>query len=314
MRRAELLIADARDESLNKDYSATVGIPQDTFVRWLNEAVTLIHGKIVQTHPRFFLDEEIQSCVANQEAYDIPDDCFDGHIHEVWWSHDGSAQNYAKLEQISLSERGALPASNPGYYVRSGEQILLRPAAASASSTLRITYVRRRKYVDIRRAGIASRTFSTPTLSALTLSNLTTLDLGSQYANYNFLSVVDRSGEQVMAGVEYDSINSGTGVVTLTGGAHTADTGETITTSNYIVLGEDSTNLPELPASCEPYLVNFMIACALGRDGSVLEDKKRLLAEAAAAQVVQGFADIDHDTQHVTILSTDLMDFGDSSL
>jgi hypothetical protein len=54
MRRLELLIAQARSETQNREYSATIGIPQDDFESWANEAQDRGFSEIVKVQPRLF--------------------------------------------------------------------------------------------------------------------------------------------------------------------------------------------------------------------------------------------------------------------
>jgi hypothetical protein len=311
MRRLELLIASARSESLNREYSTSIGIPQDDFVRWANEAQDRAFSEINKTHPKYFTAEKIITAVANQEAYSLPAAAFIGQMELVEYSYDSSEANYRRLEQLKLPERMSNPSGHPAYYISRNAGFLSAPAPAAAGGSFRVTYIRKPKRLDIRRGGITSRTFSAPTLTALTLANITTLDPSDQINSNNYLSVVDRNGSQVMAGIEYDSVSTGTGVVTITGSSFTAQTGETITTSNYVVIGQDAANLSDLPDLCDRYILKWMVYKAFERDGSQLAGLAKKDCDEILVDITTSFADKEHDVSSVTILNNDFMDFGD---
>lgn len=312
MLRFELQIEAARRASLNRDYSTTLGIPQEDFVVFGNEAQERIVSEIKKTHPKYFIGQKIVTCVAGQEAYDLPSDCYVDHIENVEFSADGRSENYIRLEQAKLPERVTAPASEPRFYIKFGRQILLAAPCQNSVGTLRISYFKQPRRLEVRRATVASATFSTPTLSALSLSTLTmaALDPSNELSKYNYLTVVDRIGRAVMSGIEYDNASTLTGLVTLTGGSFTAQTGETIAVGNFVVPGVYSTNVSELPDVCERYIIKWMTAQALARDGSSLASESEEKCKEMLQDIVTAFADSDHDVSHVTILTTDFMDFG----
>ena len=312
MERLELQIERARSESLNKDYSTTVGIPQEDFESFANEAQDRLFSEIVKAHPRIFHSEKIYTVTSGQEAYDLPADCHEGKVHLVEFSTDGRGENYYELGQAKMHERSSAPAANPMFYIMRAKQILLVPPATTGY--LRVTYVKKPKRLALRRSTVSARTCTSPTRTGMTVAaaDLAALDPGSEVAKYNYLSVVDRDGDQMMAGVEFDSINTGTGVVTITGSSFTAQTGETITVGDYVVIGKDACNKSQLPDSCERFLIKWMAACALERDGSTLEARKRELCQEMLSDISSSLADSDHDVTGVTILTTDFMDFGDN--
>jgi len=311
MERLELIIKRARAESLNKEYSTTVGIPQEDFVAWANEAQDRLYSEAIKTHPKYFTAEAIIDSVSGQEAYDLPAHIYLSHIENVEYSIDGTDLNYYRLDQAKLPERISYPVGNPGYYIRRGKQILLVPAPQNgANAKIRITYVKKVPRLEIRRAKIQAVTSTSTQVTALTLTaaDLASLDPGGELASYNYLSVVDRDGNLKMAGIEYDSINTGTGVVTLTGGAFTFESGETISTSDYVVIGERSCNRPDLPDMAERYLKEWMTYRAMFRDGSSRAAAKKADCEDILKDTIGAFADIDHDVSAVTILNTDYLD------
>lgn len=310
MRRLELLIDAARSESLNKEYSTTIGIPQDDFVRWANEAQDRLHSEVTKTHPNFFLGETDVSVVAGQESYSLPANCHLGMLELVEYSYDGTEANFKRLERASLPERMSHASGHPSYYIPRNSEILLAPTPASSGGVLRIVYVKKPKLLDIRRAQVLSTTFAGGVVTDLTLSSRPALDPTGQLDKVNHLSVVSRSGAQKMAGLEYDGINAVSHIVAISGGAFTAQAGESIAVTDYVVTGQDSANVSDLPEFCDRYLKAWMVYKAMDRDGSALAPAKKAAADEMLADVIGAFSDREHDVTHVTILNTDFMSFG----
>lgn len=311
MQRLELLIKRARAESLNKEYSTVVGIPQEDFVSWANEAQDRLFSEAIKQHPKYFLAEKIIDSVSNQEAYDLPERIYLSHIENMEYSVDGTELNYYRLDQAKLPERISYPVGNPGYYIRRSKQFLLVPAPQNGGAAkIRVNYVKEIPRLDIRRAKISAVTASSTAVTALTLTaaDLATLDPGGELANNNYLSIVDRDGNLLMAGLEYDSVNTGTGVVTITGGSFTFESGESISTSDYVVIGEYACNKPDLPNTAERYLIEWMTYRATFRDGSQRSKDQKALCDEILVDTIGSFADIDHDISSVTIINTDYLD------
>lgn len=309
MQRLELLIEQARRESLNKEYSTTVGIPQEDFVSWVNEAQQRIFSEAEKTHPKFFMAEKLIDAVSSQEAYSLPADCFLSHIENVEYSITGQDRDYYRLEQAKMPERIPYPVANPGYYIRRSQQLLLVPAPqAAGGAKIRLNYIKKPFRLDIRRATVQAVTTTSTQVTALTLANMATLDPAGELGKKNKLSLVDRYGNIMMSGIEYDSINTGTGVVTLTGGAFTFASGETASTFMYAVADVYTQNVSSLPDFCERYLTEWMTFRAMLRDGSNRANDQKRLCDEILADTISAFADINHDVSSVTILNTDYLD------
>ena len=310
MRRLELLIKEARRESLNKEYSQVVGLTQEDFVAWANQAQDRLYSEAIKQHPLYFTGSVVIDAVAGQEAYDLPEDTYLSHIENVEYSVSGRVGDFSNLEQAKLKERVSYPSGNPGYYIRVGKQILMVPAPANGGgSKIRVTYVRKLPRLDIRRGVLETVTEVNDEIITMiaTPASLAVLDPGLVFSEYNYLSVVNRDGELKVGGIEYDSVDYGTGVIDLTGGAFPA--GPIIpAVGDFIVAGANTVNLPDLPETAERYLVACMIYRATFRDGSVRSKEMKALCDEILADTTQSFADIDHDVSHVTLLNTDYLD------
>lgn len=312
MRRLEILIAKARSRSLNKQYSATVGIPQEDFVDFANDAQDRLFSEAVKTHPKYFTRTiEIQA-VSGQEAYSVPVDHFIGRIENLEFSPTGQERDYYKLDSRRLSERYSHPVGYPSAYIRLGSEFLAQPPPASGNGTFRLTYTLGRPRVEIRRAQVLSVTDTAGVISALNLkiageNAVLTLDPSDEFSDYHYLTIVDRDGNVKARGLEYDSINPATGVVTLTG-THTLESGEAIAVDDFVVIGADSCNLPQLPDEAERYLIEYMVYRALKRDGNSDSESIEQTSEKMLLDIIASFADIEGDVLHVPVTNTELMD------
>lgn len=309
MQRLELLIKQARSESQNKAFSLKAGIPQQDFVFWVNEAQERLYSEAIKQHPVYFTGEVILDSMSGQEAYDLPGDIFLSHIEMIEYSVSGQTKDYYRLEQARLPERISYPTGNPGYYIRRGKQILMVPAPATGGpAKIRISYVKKLPRIDVRRGYVAAATIVGENLTALTLNAGSLLSVDPDaFADYNFLTVVDRNGAVKAARIEYDTVNVGTGFVTLTGGSHALG-GATIAVGDYVTLGPMSANLPDLPDTAERFLIEWLTYRATFRDGSTRSAQQKALCDEILADTMQAFADIEHDTVGVTILNTDYLD------
>lgn len=311
MKRIELLIEEARRTSLNKEYSTTIGISQEEFLRYSNEAQRILFREIIKVNPNFFNQDLEESAVAGQEEYALSSKIHAGRIERVEFSSTGQAKDYYELDKRSIQERSSYVGGNPIGYIRRGKSILLQPTPQTGSpGKVRYTFVEKPKELQIRRGKVSAVTDSGTQVTALTIlaSDLATLDPGGELSKHNYLTIVDRDGVVKMAGIEYDSINTGTGVVTLS--AHTYSSGEAIAVNDWVIIGANSTNSSALEdEDVDDYLVNYMVHKALARDNSALGQVEKAKSDELLISIVESFAD-DGDVMEIPILQIDDMDMG----
>lgn len=310
MKRIELLIEEARRTSLNKEYSTTIGISQEEFLRFANEAQRVLFREIIKANPNFFNADLEEAAVAGQEEYVLSNRIHAGRIERVEFSSTGQVKDYYELDKRSIQERSSYVGGNPIGYIRRGKSILLQPTPQASSGQIRYTFVEKPKELQIRRAKVSAVTDSGTQVTALTLlaADLAIYDPGNELAKHNYLSIVDRDGEVKMSGIEYDSINTGTGVVTLS--AFTYASGETIAVGDWVILGASSSNVSVLgDEDVDDYLINSMIYKAMSRDNSVLGAQEKAKADEILISIIESFAD-DGDVMEIPILQIDDMDMG----
>jgi len=307
MDRAELLIEEIRSQTQNTSYDSNFGVPQSDIVRYLRNAQDFLFSQAVQQKPKFFLEEYIVDCVNDQEVYSLPERIYLGNLEMVEYSHSGNVREYYPLNVYQYIERDVTHTGSPSGYIRRNQEILLVPPAASGK--LRISYIKEADKIDIRRGQISAVTDSGTQVTALTLDTTeASFDSTTLNKHYN-LCVVDRYGNQKMKNIEFDSIDSGTGVVTLTA-SHTYEDGETIAVGDYVVSGKNSANVSTLPDTCERFLIKHSVYEVKFGDASKWSDKVKNDVLDLANDIIGGFQSIENDIANIPITATDYLDWG----
>ena len=305
MRRAEQQILRVRRETENEDFSDSNGIVDEEFLGYLNDAQDRVYAEIVKQHPKFYMNQLIDNVPVNVEAYQLPTQIYLGQIALLEFSTTGDENDYYRIKRAELQERLSYRIGFPQWYIRRNKEILFAPIPASGPGTIRLTYIKRLPKIDVRRGIVESVSTTSTALTAITLdvnSSDTPIDLDA-IEEESFFCVVSRDGDLKMAGIEFDSIDSNTGVVTLTGGSHTFSTGESVAADDYVVRGEYTYNKSELQDITERYLISHLRFEILDRDsndqGTRIQDTKmeRLLTE-----IMGSFADEQDDVIEPAIL------------
>lgn len=300
-RLIDYLIKQARAESENEEYGSNYGIQDSEFIEFLNDAQFRLQNKIVAQHQNVFVEEKEITAVASQEAYNIPADSFlDNKVSNVEFSSSGVEDDYYTLRLGTFSSRTPGVEGYPKFYIRKSGKILLAPKPDASGGLIRMNYVRRVKALDKRRATVASATLDSGTrsITALTLDTITDSIDASSLNEHNYICIVDRNGNMKMANIEIDSINSGTGVVTVTSG-FTYESGESIVAGDYVVGGRFTTTHSELPDACERYLIKYAAFKALKRDSSV--DAGEAAAELSEIEndIITAYSEMTDDITYI---------------
>lgn len=303
-RLIDYLISDVREQTENEDFSDNIGISDDEFLRYINEAQQRIQARIYAQHKHIFTEEETYSVVADQESYSIPDNSFTGNaISQVEFKHSSDDKDYRPLELRNLKNR-SVASGNPQFYIRKNKKFLISPVPSSSQGTLRLSYAKAVRRLDKRRGSIASFTDSGTQITALTLEVSTDSVDTTATAKDNFLCIVGRDGTIKMKNIEYDSISGTTGVVTLTAN-HTYESGESITVGDYIVVGKDTSTHSELPDHVERYLLAYCAWKILKRDSSADYSEQESELGQMESEIVATFGDIDDDIHLIPEINSD---------
>lgn len=309
-RRVDRLIDHIRSITENDTVNSTTDIEDGEILEFINEAQHRIQSKILAQHPRVFIKETTISGVQDQEEYDLPSDVYlASKVVAVEYTEDtGSDKTYSKLRPGYERDRRSDLSGFPCKYIRRDKldsdvgSILLSPRPSSSSGTIRVTYVQRMDELDKRRGIISAVTDSGTQITALTLdvSGNPPID-STDLDNHDFICVVSKTGAMKMRNIQFDSIDTSTGVVTLTSN-HTYSSGESIAVGDYIVGGKDTSTHSRLPRNVERYLIQFAAWKIFKRDSST--DSAEQLQELLAieSEILESFGEIQEDLHEIAII------------
>lgn len=302
MRSVTRLIEQIRRQTENDEVSDFVGIQDEEFIQYLNDAQYNLQAQIVHQHPRVFIEEAIIQTVSGQERYDLPSNCFLGNkVHNVEYSPTGNDDDYYTLRQTTMKSRASGVDADPSQYIRVAGQILLTPQPTSGGK-IRINYVKRLRELDKRKAKVLTELSETDISSDFTIA-LDNTNFGTNaddIALHDYICIVDKEGRNVVKNIEIDidatdSITSSQ----IKCKAHTLDAEDqtSILAGSYIVGGKDTTTHSELGIEVERYLIAYCAWKILKRDSSV--DSSEALQELTlmAQEIVKSYALITDDVQ-----------------
>jgi len=306
-RLIDYIIDDVREHTENEDFSDTEGISDNEFIRFINDAQYRIHNKITQQHPSVFIKEKIYSIVSNQESYTLPHDIYlSNKVTQVDYKPTTSDSGYYPLKHGSLRNRLSGVRGDPERYIRKSGTVLVAPTPQSSSGKLRLSYVSKVPELAKRSASVSAITLNSSdnSITSLTL-DIATDSIDSVTLNKrNYFTVVDRNGNIQMSRIEFDSIDTSTGVVTITSG-FSYDSGESIAAGDYLVTGKYATTHSELNEMVERYLIAYASWKILKRDSSI--DSQEAMGELAQMEsdIIEAYADVEDDITEIPVIDED---------
>lgn len=309
MRRIDLLITQSRRSTENLDFTEDAGIQDEEILRYFNDGQDELYRTIQNVFPDMFQSEKIIQCASEQEAYEIPDDCYIGQrIDMVEYSRSGQEKDYYTLKKGDKRERLNGSSGNPSFYIRRGGEILIQPRP-EGTGKLRVLYQKTIPTLDIRRAVVFSATLATSTITALTLDTTQALDDTSLLED-GFITIVDKNGVVKMRYIPITAIDTATGVVTIDAGFE-FESGETIAAGDYVLRGKYSSTHSVLPDPFESYLLEYANTRTLIRDSSADSAELASLLDRISAGIQKTVSEPDGDVSQVTVLDTQYISYGD---
>jgi hypothetical protein len=303
MRRVEQLITEARKQSQNERYDANSGLSQSTFVQYFQNAHDTIMREAVNTKSKFLLKDKTVDVVYGQEKYPFPSDIYLYNIDTVEWSENN--QDWITLSLGITKDRFSGDIGYPFAYIPRSDGILFAPVLQSGF--IRYNYIKKLNNLGIRMGKISAVTASSTQVTALTIDTASASYDGSTLADYNYLCVVDRDGNQTMKNLAYDSINVGTGVITMS--PFTFEDGETISTNDYVIAGKNVTNLPEWPDTFESYLIKYAVYEARLGDSSSWTKAIQDSMASHLSQLISSLSRLSDDFVPIPIINSDYLTF-----
>lgn len=306
MRRLELLIDEARDLSQNTRYDSNSGISQKMFTRYFKNAYDQLYKEIQNTKSKFFIKESTEDVVPGQALYPYPYDIYLFGIDTLEWSSNLSGDNYITLEKSINKERLSANASFPFGYIPKFDGFVLTPVLNKGR--LRINYSKKLPQLEKRSGKISAITVTT-SISAITLNTLEASFDASYLNSVQSFCIVSAAGSIKVRGVQITSVDSGTGVVTMS--SHALQTGDlTPAVGDYVCAGDFTENLSPLPDICESYLIKHAVYEAKYGDSSQWTDAAIKDMSMCLGPIIEGFARPSEDIVKVPITNTDYLSIG----
>lgn len=300
MKRVELLIDMARKLSQNTRYDSTSGVPQDVFVQFLNNAQDSLAMEVANLKTKYFKKQTVVSVVPYQEVYPYPEDCYMQHLDTIQWTDSSSGTYWQTLFKTTTKEKITIQPGYPFAYVPYEDGVHMNPPIQSGQ--LYFTYVKRPKTLAKRSGKVGAVTIAGGVLTALTIdpseASFDPTEINSQY----YLCVVDKHGVPKVSGIQYNSINTTTGVVNLSGITNTVSN---FTTSDYVCVGQIVTNVPDWPDICEGYLLKHMVYEAKYGDSSSWTEQALTDMQMYFQKLSGSFATLSDDVQDIPITRLD---------
>jgi hypothetical protein len=309
MRRLELIIKQIRRQTENEEFDSFVGISDEEFIQYVNDAQNNLQAKIIQQHPRVFIKEKIIDAVSGQESYTLPIDCFlNNKVHNVEYSPTGDEDDYYVLQEDTIKSRNPGVTGSPVKYIRMSAKLLMVPYPQS-SGKIRLNYVERLRSLDKRRAQLGEEAASGyVTLNADGTNQTLNLDESildvdtDSIGENDYVCIVDSKGNQLATALEVVSCNSSQLVVKST--SDTVSVSSQVPKGSYIVLGPDASTHSELDETVERYLISYCAWKILKRDSSVDSQEATLELTEMLREIVASYAIISDDVQFIPQLNS----------
>jgi hypothetical protein len=306
--RTDLIVRDSLYQTGNIAYTATSGIRKAEVIRYVNEAQTTILNKILGCHSSLFTDKVIVNTTATAE-YLIPTSVHStGNISSVFYSFDGTDQNYVPLELRSPRAEVSIASFPSCYFIRNGS-VVLSPIPAQTGGKLKLNFQYNLPSLDIRRALVTTATTNSITLTLNnTLLQETIDDLTNGFVDY--VSVVDKDGTQLATGLPVTSYTSATRVIasTLTAAQVTAVTAGTA----YLVFGTNATTHSQLIPICERFVTHYTATLIQMRDSNSEASLTSDLMKGFEQEILDSVSVLEEDITAIAVLDTNYLNYADS--
>jgi hypothetical protein len=312
MKFIDNIIDEIREDTENEEFNTAIGLSEETFIRYINEAINRLHGRIISKHPSVFINETEQDVTSGTQEYALPRLTFNNAmISSIEYSHTGNTDDYVPLKPTALRNRKPSMDGDPTHYIRRGNAILLVPTPDDAAGSIRITYVRKPIRLDKRRGIITAVTTSNSTITNLEIDyiNGATVDSEELLKRTRF-TVVDKYGTIKMDNILLSGITSSASYdAKLTvDSSFTYTSSESIATDYYVVSGDYTTTHllnTDFPAPLEDYIRQYAIMRVLQRDSSIDQNEASQVIIAMENQIVENFGELNDDIQEIPDINED---------
>lgn len=282
------------------------GLPRDLILSFMTDADLALQGLIMDNCPNqtIFHKQHEFNIIANQRNYDLPADVFaTGDIDRVEYTWDGSAKYYKTICPLEPSNFENYPNYRVEGYQIVGNEIWIDPMPQTSQGRIRITYNKQTEKLDVRRGTIASATNDGTYYLTITLADDDILD-DAQFANYEYICVNNKHGDEVHYNIEYSSYDSTTRVFTLPAATVLMATG-TIVAGQFVTLDKYSTTHSRFPRFCDEYRKLYSVIRILEVNSNVDVQALTGSLDSLEERIVSAFQRRQHTPQGITYVSID---------
>lgn len=304
MRTVEQLISMSREQTGNQRYDSNSGTSQRLFVQYLQNAQDALSMEVTNAASKFFKKTETVTIVSGQEKYDFPTDCIVQRIDTIQWLQNLSGSAYFQtLELCTDKERVNIQPGYPFGYIPENDGYVLNPPIQNGF--LKVTYL-----ATVLRAAKKSGKVKAVTINTGNVLASLTVDVNeksfdeSEINDDYFLCVTDKLGNIKAANIPYNSVQT-TGTFNLDN--YTMGASETIEVGDFILVGRNTTNVPQFPDLCESYLLKYMNYSAKYGDSSGWTKEYKEDLKETFGSLISLFAGKSNDNKQIPITSFDFL-------
>lgn len=156
-RRAEEMIANARQLSYQENYSYTEGWDDNTVVQCMNLGLDRLYDALTQVDSPANIEEYTTTTVAGIQEYNIPLEVkLAVSIMDVRYLYGPQVWQFITLRQGMIQDRFGYPTNIPDTYcIRNGKLLLSPTPNITRENNLIINYQKRMRKIDIRRGKVS---------------------------------------------------------------------------------------------------------------------------------------------------------------
>lgn len=304
MRRLEQLIDICRKETGNTRYDNSYegsGISQAVFVQHFRDAQDSLYMHIVAKKTKFFRKTLEVPVVPMQEFYAWPSDMYVRALETLQWRDSRYGASPITLLMSYTKEKLAMRTGYAYSYIPSNEGIEMNPPINYGN--LYMTYEKKLPNLQKKAGKI--------TAAAIAGGNLTSLEVDGADKIYDqdeinsdfFLCVVDKFGNVKAKDIQYESCANG--VFTMNPFAIPA--GQSLAVGDFILVGQNSCNVAELPDICEGYLRKYVIYRVRYGDYSAWTKEAKDDLGAYLTEMDDSFGRLSEDISQIPITNYDYL-------
>jgi hypothetical protein len=299
------LIEQARTAASELDNSDTTGVSDIEIIRYLNQGQNIIYRKMISKSQKLFSKTLEIPVNVDQKIINMPKDIYaQNRVTDLKYIESECIyQIHAGTEKDDLWFRSAIPTR---YFRRNNEIVLVPPPCRAG--TIRLSYIYKIPELNKKAGSIESVTTDGLTITSL-VANVSSDSLDdTELLKFTRFSIVDREGVVKMSNIKYDSLDTATGIITISPDFSFLVT-ESIAVGDIIVAGPLASTNSALESDVEEYVIEYAILKLLQKQGSAEVATQAQLLLALEDDIMTVHNRIDDDIKTISLTHDDSNDF-----